>query len=309
MQYIYGTTNIEQTEESIVVLGNFDGVHIGHQKLFDVAREKADQNKLQTIVFSFYPHPSWIIGKAPKSLLMSRKDKQEAINKLQMDKLIEYPFTKEFAAIPPERFFVDILMNQLKAKIIIIGSNYYFGKGKEGNQEYLYQLGKKYHVAVHVVDTVKIDGKIVSSSAIRDLIIQGNIETANKLLGRPYSIAGEVIKGKMLGRTIGFPTINIETEEDRIYPPKGVYATKVEVYNKTYWGMTNIGYNPTVNGTSKMIETHLFDFNEELYSQVVKICFYSYIRQEQKFNSLQLLSEQIQKDKKQVLMFFESEGK
>ncbi|MDF2612643.1 MAG: riboflavin biosynthesis protein RibF [Clostridia bacterium] len=306
MQYIYGTTDIEQKENSIVVLGNFDGVHIGHQKLFELAREKAKENRLQIVVFSFYPHPSWVIGGSPKSLLMSRRDKEETIKTLQIDTLIEYPFTREFASISAERFFVDILISKLKAKVIIIGSNYYFGRGKEGNQKYLYELGQKYDVQVCVVDAVKIDGKIVSSSAIRDLITEGELETANRLLGHTYSIIGTVVRGKMLGRTIGFPTVNIKAESDRIYPPKGVYATKIQVYNREYLGMTNIGYNPTVNGSHKMIETHIFGFDEELYGEEVRVYFYSYIRAEKKFSNVTLLAEQIQKDKQQVQMFFKS---
>ncbi len=306
MQYIYGTTDIKQRENSIVVLGNFDGVHRGHQKLFEVAIKKAKEEGLQIVVFSFYPHPSWIIGNAPKPLLMSRREKEETIKNFHIDILIEYPFTREFASVSAEKFFVDVLMKQLKAKVIIIGSNYYFGRNQEGNQYYLYQLGQKYQCKVCVVDTLKIDSKTISSSTIRDLIVKGDIQTANTLLGHPYMITGQVIQGKMLGRTIGFPTINIKTESDRIYPPIGVYATKIIVYNEEYWGMTNIGYNPTVNGTDKMIETHIFDFNEQLYNQEVKIYFYDFMRPEQKFASLDLLTEQLGRDKKQIQVFFKS---
>ncbi|WP_069997496.1 bifunctional riboflavin kinase/FAD synthetase [Cellulosilyticum sp. I15G10I2] len=306
MQYIYGTTDISQKKNSIVVLGNFDGVHIGHQKLFEVAAQKAEEERLQIVVFSFYPHPSWVIGNTPKPLLMSRRDKEETIKKFQVDVLIEYPFTTEFASISAEKFFIEILMTQLRAKVIIIGSNYFFGRKKEGNQYYLRELGQKYNCKVCIVDTVKIEGKTISSSTIRDLIVKGDIETANKLLGHPYSVVGNVIQGKQLGRTIGFPTINIMAEPDRIYPPKGVYATKIHVYNRTYWGMTNIGYNPTVSGTDKMIETHIFDFDEQLYDQEVTIYFYRTIRPEQKFESLTLLADQIKQDKEQVQTFFRS---
>ena len=306
MQYFYGTTDIAQKENSIVVLGNFDGVHIGHQKLFKVAREKAKEKGLKIVVFSFYPHPSWVIGTSPKALIMSRRDKEEMIKTLQIDTLIEYPFTKAFATLSAKDFFVEILVNKLKAEVIIIGSNYYFGKGKEGNKDYLCQLGNQYHKMVCVVEAVKIEDKIVSSSVIRDLIFNGEVATANKLLGHPYSIIGQIIEGKKLGRTIGFPTLNIAAEADRVYPPKGVYATKVKVYNEEYLGMTNIGYNPTVSGRHKMIETHLFDFEGDLYGKEAKVCFYHYIRPEKKFDSFTLLAEQIQKDKKTVQQFFKS---
>ncbi len=306
MQYIYGTTDIEQQESSVVILGNFDGVHIGHQKLFLTAQEKAKARGLKTIVFSFYPHPSWVIGGAPKALLMSRRDKEETIKKFGIDLLIEYPFTKAFASVSAQSFFEDILMNQLKAKVIIIGSNYYFGKGKEGNPEFLYALGLKHDCRVYIVDAVSSDGQIISSSSIRDLITQGDIEGANQILGHPYSIIGHVVQGRMLGRTIGFPTINLLTEPERIYPPEGVYATKIKVYNNTYLGMTNIGYNPTVNGTKKIIETHIFGFSDSLYDKEVEVEFYSAIRRERKFDSLAALAEQITKDKQQVQMFFKS---
>lgn len=304
MQYIYGTTDITQSEESVVVLGNFDGVHRGHQQLFEIGRQSGQKKGLKTIVFSFHPHPTWIIGKHAKPLIMSRRDKKDIVSELKMDLLIEYPFTKEFAAISPEQFFVEIIINKLKAKVLVIGSNYYFGKGKQGDSDYMCKLGEHYNVDVRVVDTIKMDGKMISSSRIRELISQGNIQMANELLGHPYTIVGNVVQGKQLGRTIGFPTINIIADPDRIYPPNGVYATKVKVYNHEYMGMTNIGYNPTVNGTRKMIETHILGFDQDLYGQEVKMYFYDYIRHEQKFDSVQVLAKQIERDREQIQQFF-----
>lgn len=306
MEYIYGTTDIEQAKNSVVVLGNFDGVHRGHQCLFQTAVREAKKEGLQTVVFSFYPHPSWVVGGRPKPLIMSRREKEEAIKSFQTDVLIEYPFTREFASISAEQFFQDILMNQLKAQGIVIGSNYYFGKGKEGNPQYLCELGRKYGCKVWVVDMVKVGNQTISSSTIRDLIIKGDIQGANKFLGHPYTLMGEVIQGKQLGRTIGFPTVNIAAQPDRVYPRQGVYATKIQVYKEEYLGMTNIGYNPTVNGTHKMIETHIFDFDQQLYGEEVSIYFYHAIRGEQKFENLSFLAKQIQKDKEKVQMFFKS---
>lgn len=306
MQYIYGTKHIHQEKSSVVVLGNFDGVHLGHQELFKSAKNIADKEALQSIVFSFYPHPSWVIGKIAKPLIMSRRDKKEAIKKFELDILIEYPFTKDFADISAEEFFVEILINQLKAKYIIVGSNYYFGKQKQGNPEYLFQLGKKYHCAVEIIDTVSINDQTISSTVIREFILKGNLECANQFLGHPYTMIGDVVQGKQLGRTIGFPTINIIAEQDRTYPPQGVYATKVNVYGQTYLGMTNIGYNPTFEGKRKMIETHILDFDGNLYDKEVKISFYHFIRKEKKFNSLLELEQQLKKDKQEVKMFFKS---
>lgn len=306
MEYIYGTADVSQNENSVVVLGNFDGVHRGHQSLLQVAREQGEMKHLKTIVFSFYPHPSWVIGNHPKPLIMSRRDKKQIIKSLGLDILIEYPFTKAFANISPQTFFEKILLGQLKAKVLVVGENYYFGKNKAGNPQYLKELGEKHGVEVFVVPAVKYASQMISSSTIRNLIIEGNIELANEMLGHPYMIVGNVIRGKQLGRTIGFPTINLIADPDRVYPPNGVYATKVTVYNEEYLGMTNIGYNPTVNGTKKMIETHIFDFNQDLYGETVEVRFYHAIRPEQKFPSVEVLKAQIAKDHISVKRIFNS---
>lgn len=306
MEYIYGTRDVSQNENSVVVLGNFDGVHRGHQRLLQVAMQQGKMKQLKMIVFSFYPHPSWVIGNHPKPLIMSRRDKKQIVKSLGMDTLIEYPFTKAFASISPETFFEEILIGQLKAKVLVVGENYYFGRNKAGNPEYLKELGIKHGVEVCVVPAVKYEEQMISSTTIRNLIIEGNIELANEMLGHPYMIVGNVMAGKQLGRTIGFPTINLIADPDRIYPPNGVYATKVTVYNKEYLGMTNIGYNPTVNGTKKMIETHIFDFDEEIYGETVEIRFYHAIRKEQKFQNIEALQQQIEKDSHTVKRMFNS---
>lgn len=306
MEYIYGTASIEQEEASAVVLGNFDGVHKGHQRLLQIVKEEAEKRQLKTVVFSFYPHPSWVIGHNPKPLIMSRRDKKQVIRQIGIETLIEYPFTKAFANISPDVFFEEILIKKLKAKVLVVGMNYYFGKDKTGNPDYLRALGEKHGVEVFVVDAVSEGSEMISSTKIRKLIIEGRIEEANKMLGHPYTIIGNVIKGKQLGRKLGFPTINILADLDRVYPPNGVYVTEVTVYNKTFMGMTNIGYNPTVNGKEKMIETHLFDFCDDIYGEVVEIRFYHGIRSEQKFESIDHLSMQLEKDKENVKSFFNS---
>ncbi|MBQ1274238.1 MAG: bifunctional riboflavin kinase/FAD synthetase [Cellulosilyticum sp.] len=304
MQYSYSTADIKRHKECVVVLGNFDGVHKGHQMLFKVARQEAHKKGLETVVFSFYPHPTWVIGNQPKSLLMSRRDKKRMVQHLGMDVLVEYPFTKEFASISPEEFFTKILIEQLKARVLVVGSNYYFGRDKIGNPSFLKGLGKTYNVEVHVIEAVMEKNQMISSSQIRQLILTGKIEKANEMLGHPYMIVGNVVQGKQLGRTIGFPTINLIADPDRVYPPNGVYATKVKVYSKTFLGMTNIGYNPTVNGEKKMIETHILDFNETLYGEEVEVDFYHFIRPEQKFDSIEALQAQISCDKERVLQIF-----
>lgn len=306
MQYIYGTTDVIRHNKSVVVLGNFDGVHKGHQKLFKVAKQEATKQGLETVVFSFYPHPTWVIGQSRKSLLMSRRDKKEMIEHLGIDVLVEYPFTKEFAQICPEDFFLKILVGQLNASVLVVGSNYFFGRGKKGTPEFLSHLGEKYNVNVCIVEAVEEMGQTISSTRIRQMIIDGEIEAANEMLGHPYRVVGKVKQGKMLGRTLGFPTINLIADPNRVYPPNGVYATKIKVYSKSYWGMTNIGFNPTVNGKNKMIETHIFDFDQVLYGQEVAIYFYQFMRYESKFDSIEALKRQIVADKETVQLFFKS---
>lgn len=304
MQYIYGTADVKRHKKSVVVLGNFDGVHKGHQKLFEVAKYEAHKKGLETVVFSFYPHPTWVIGNKRKSLLMSRRDKKQMIQHLGIDVLVEYPFTKEFANSSPEEFFIEVLVKKLNVCVLVVGSNYYFGKDKAGNAEFLKKIGKQYGVEVHVVEAVMTEGKMISSSKIRNLILEGKIEEANEMLGHPYTVVGSVVQGKMLGRTLGFPTINLIADPDRVYPPNGVYVTKVKVYSKMYLGITNIGFNPTVSGEKKMIETHLMEFNQSIYGEDVEIYFYHFIRPEKKFENIEALKKQIASDIEQVQYFF-----
>lgn len=300
MRYIYGTSYINQVANSIVVLGNFDGVHLGHQKLFNLAKEKAKETGFQVIALSFYPHPTWVLGNNPKPLLNSREEKKARIEAVGVDVFIEYPFTKEFANISPEEFFHRTLVNKLRAKVVIIGSNYYFGKDKKGDIVHMKKLGEKYEVEICAVDTVKSQGITISSTNVRNLILQGNMHQATQLLGHPYTITGEVVHGKALGRTIGFPTANVKADESRIYPPNGVYATVIEVDNKHYLGITNIGYNPTVSGKNKTVETHIFDFDKLIYGETIKISLCEYMRPEKKFNSLSELVSQLKEDKKRA---------
>ena len=306
MQYVNEPSRIERDEPSVVALGSFDGVHRGHQKLFKLAKEESQRLNIETIVFSFYPHPTWIVGNSKKSLIMSQEEKRNIIESIGIDILIEYPFTKDFADMLPEDFFANILVNKLHTKVLVVGSNYYFGKGKQGGVELLKELGEKYNVKVVIVDAVLEGDEIISSSRIRKLISSGNIEMANKLAGHPYSVSGTIVKGNQLGRKLGFPTINIMTEEYRAYPPNGVYATKVYIDKKQYLGITNIGYAPTVDVEVKRIETYIYDFNEDVYGKHAKVEFYKFIRPERKFNSIDELKSEVDKNKQQVTEYFSS---
>lgn len=300
MQYICENAHIQLQEASVVVLGNFDGVHRGHQKLLETALEVAKNKSMLAVALSFYPHPTMVLGKTPKALVMSRRDRKNKMLEIGMDVFIEYPFTKAFAAISPQVFFEQILVKQLCAKTIVVGSNYYFGKNQKGDVNFLREMGAIHDVQICVVDTVQDHGQVISSTRIRAFIQKGDMARAAELLGHPYTITGSVVHGKKLGRTIGFPTLNVIADPDRIYPPNGVYATIVKVYNKLFMGITNIGYNPTVGGSIKMVETHLFDFEGNLYGEEIEIMFYDSIRPEKKFSSMDALCEQIGKDKEKA---------
>ncbi len=304
MKYVHDSTQITNQKECVVVLGNFDGIHIGHQKLLEKAREEAKYKKIEVVVFSFYPPPTWVLSDKKKKLITSREEKVKLMKEYGVNTFIEYPFDIEFSKITPSDFVRDILVKKLKAKSIVIGRNYHFGKRREGDSEYLKNIGKDNAMDVSVVDTVKIENRVVSSSVIRDLIAEGNIELVSKMLGRNYSVEGTVMHGKKLGRTIGFPTANLSTDNNRVYPPNGVYATSINLEDKTYLGITNIGINPTVLGKNKVIETNIFDFNGDIYDKNIEISFYKYIRSEKKFQSLDELKNQISEDSYQVRRFF-----
>ena len=297
MQYIYGTTNIKLLKETIVILGNFDGIHIGHQELFQVAKNTAQTKGLKTVLFSFFPHPTWVLGNSPKQLLMSREEKRKKIEDLGIDIYVEYPFSMEFSQITAEAFITDILLKKLNGKAVVIGDKYFFGKNKEGNISYMHKLGGKYNFDVFVVKEIKEDNNTVSSTYIRDLILNGEINKASELLGHLYTVSGIVTKGKQLGRTLGFPTINIIPEQIKVLPPNGVYITKVWISGKVYNGISNVGYNPTVNGDIKKVETYILDFCEDVYGKEASVGFVNYIRPEIKFASLDELEGQLRKDK------------
>ena len=280
MQYIYGTTNIKLLEGTIVILGNFDGVHIGHQELFQIAKSVGKTKGLKTVLFSFFPHPTWILGTNPKPLLMSREEKKDKIEKLGIDIYVEYPFSVGFSQISAKAFITEILLKKLNGKAVVIGANYFFGKNKQGNVAYMHKLGQKYNFDVFVVNEIKEDETTVSSTYIRDLILNGEIAKANQLLGHLYKVKGIVTKGKQLGRTLGFPTINIIPDMAKIVPPNGVYITKVWLRGKMYNGIANVGFNPTVNGDVKKVETYIFDFSENVYGEEASIGFIKYIRPE-----------------------------
>lgn len=278
----------------VLTIGNFDGVHKGHRVLFEIVKGKARDRNCHSAVLTFDPHPLKILSpeKAPEPLV-SKQEKIELILKAGIDHVICQEFTPEFAKVSAKDFVLKILVETLRVSEVVVGYDYGFGRNREGNIDLLRELGALKGFSVYVVQPVNINGKIASSTAIRNLIKEGEIEAANELLGRCYSIRGKVVKGKGRGQSIlNIPTANLEISE-RLIPKGGVYATWTSVKGETYPSVTNIGFNPTFENGSFSIETHILDYYSNLLNEEIDLSFIKRIRDEIKFESIPKLREQI----------------
>ncbi|MBR4015375.1 MAG: bifunctional riboflavin kinase/FAD synthetase [Anaerotignum sp.] len=302
-------THIEQAQPTAVTLGNFDGLHLGHRALIQLTKQFAEEENLKSVVFTFSPHPMFVFRKKEDfALIMAPSEKKFTVEQMGVDIYVEYPFDEEFAAMSAEDFAIKLIFEKLKCKVLIVGENYRFGKGASGNYEMLQRLGEERGVKVIAVPSVLYGEERVSSSRIRRCLVDKDLEAANRMLTVPYFILGTVAEGKKLGRTIGFPTVNIIAHPLKLFPPNGVYATKTLYKGKYYYGVTNIGKNPTVNGTKKIVETYLFDFNETIYGETLQTFFYHFLRSEQKFPSVEELQKQIAINAEQAREYFASEA-
>jgi riboflavin biosynthesis protein ribF len=299
---------IEQNCPTAVTLGNFDGVHMGHRKLIETAKEYAEKENLKSVVFTFKPHPMFIFGnRENNALIMSPDEKKIAVEKMGVDTYIEYPFDREFASMSPEDFAIKIVFEKLKCKVLVVGYDYRFGKMNKGDYKLLESLGKQYGVKTVFIPNVIYEGERVSSTRIRDRLVNKDVDGANRMLTQPYYIYGHVAEGKKLGRQLGFPTVNILAHEDKLFPPNGVYATATVYEGKLYYGMTNVGYNPTVNGKRKTVETNLFDFDKVIYGEPILTFFFKWLRDENKFESVEALRQQLTRDIVNAKEYFLSE--
>ena len=281
---------------SVVTLGNFDGVHLGHRELFRSLVKTARQLNCPSIVYTFNPHPLKFLApeKAPL-LLNTPAEKQRLIAASHVDYLIETPFTTDFAKMSPEIFVTDILLEKLKIKALIVGYDYAFGKGRRGDTNFLQACGEKYGFHVEVLQPVGDDGLPYSSTLIRQMIAAGDVSDVVRLLGRQYNLEGVVVHGDQRGRTLGFPTANLETEKEQL-PAPGVYAVKVRHNLQEYGGVVNIGRRPTFDVEGSTIEVYLLDFTGGLYGQKLRIYFVERLRDEQKFASVEALVATIEMD-------------
>jgi len=297
MKIVDDFEKIKNLPYPVLTIGNFDGVHLGHQALFQLVINRAREMKGTSIVYTFVPHPLRVIApeRAPK-MITTYKEKIRLIEQSGIDLIICTHFTKSFANLSAEDFTREILCNTLHIKEIFIGSNYLFGKGRKGTPDLLKRFGRRCGFKVNIIDEIKIDNVIVSSSKIRNLIAKGRVDEASKLLGRNYSIEGIVVEGTKRGSSLlKFPTANLLTPNELI-PKDGVYAVTVEIGEKTYIGATNIGFNPTFPDKRFSIETHILDFNGNLMGKTLRLNFIKRIRDEIKFSSVGELANQIKTD-------------
>ncbi len=278
---------------SVVTIGNFDGVHVGHQKIINRAKFAADRLQLPLVVVSFDPHPGKVLypEKAPK-LIKTRKQKRDLLRKMGVDYFYVVNFTPSFARKSPEEFVDEVLIDSLGTKEVYVGFNFAFGSNRSGDVEFLKHQGKIKGFNVFPIEPVTIEGEIVSSSAIRLLLEEGQVRKANRFLGRYYYLEGIVIHGRQIGRKIGFPTANIITENELV-PRLGVYATYTRLNGDDLPGITNIGYKPTFGSEKIIVETHIFNFEREIYGELIEVKFVDFIRPERKFGNVDELVKEI----------------
>ncbi|MEZ4801312.1 MAG: bifunctional riboflavin kinase/FAD synthetase [Gelidibacter sp.] len=310
MKKIVNINTYVQEQPTILTIGTFDGVHIGHQKIIKRLIKVGKEKKLKTVVLTFFPHPRMVLQKNSDIQLLNTIEEREAIlTSLGLDQMVTKTFTKEFANLSAEEFVKTILVDTLQAKYIIIGYDHQFGKDRSANIDDLKVFGDDYDFEVEEISAQDVENVSVSSTKIRTALQQGDIVTANSYLGYHYFLTGTVIKGKGLGKQIGFPTANIHIKEDyKLIPKNGVYVVKGTIQGETVFGMMNIGTNPTVDGKYQSIEAHFFDFEKDIYGEILKVEFLKRLRDEQKFESLEFLQAQLKKDKLDAKKFLNNHG-
>lgn len=300
----------EPFAQPCVTIGNFDGVHLGHQQLFGEVVQRAVRNGGCSVVVTFDPHPLRVLRPDGIKLISTIDQKIEQIERAGIDVLVIIPFDKEFAATSAEQFVQRILLDTIGMTELVVDYDYAFGKGRSGNTEFLTEKGRENGFPVTVVPPYYQDGMLVSSTKIRELVSDGRMEEACWLLGRPYQIRGEVQVGKRRGgMEIGYPTANLQVNQEDLIPRIGVYATQVICGGRCYGGVLNIGYNPTFAEGQLVAETHIFDFKEDIYGKPIRLNLLAFIRDEKKFSGIRELAEQIGRDVIEAQRILHTRGK
>lgn len=303
MEIIHSLSNYKHTEKTVVTIGTFDGVHIGHQKIIEQVVSSAKKEGKKAVLLTFFPHPRMVLQKEATIELINTIDEKAALlAKTGIDYLVIHPFSLTFSRLTALDFVRDILSNQLNTSKLIIGYDHHFGKNREGNLEQLTEYSHLYDFEVVEIPAQDINDVSVSSTKIRKALSEKNIKTANKYLGYNFMLTGKVVNGKQLGGTIGFPTANISVKETyKLIPNTGVYVVKSKIDNEIVFGMMNIGFRPTINGNHQTIEVHFFDFDQNLYHQNLTVEILYFLRDEQKFSSVEKLISQLKIDKSNAL--------
>lgn len=303
MEIIHSLSNYKHTEKTVVTIGTFDGVHIGHQKIIEQVVSSAKKEGKKAVLLTFFPHPRMVLQKEATIELINTIDEKAALlAKTGIDYLVIHPFSLTFSRLTALDFVRDILSNQLNTSKLIIGYDHHFGKNREGNLEQLTEYSHLYDFEVVEIPAQDINDVSVSSTKIRKALSEKNIKTANKYLGYNFMLTGKVVNGKQLGGTIGFPTANISVKETyKLIPNTGVYVVKSKIDNEIVFGMMNIGFRPTINGNHQTIEVHFFDFDQNLYHQNLTVEILYFLRDEQKFSSVEKLISQLKTDKSNAL--------
>ena len=296
MQIITSFDEMNLANASAVAIGKFDGIHLGHRQLLGEIIAKK-QEGMKAVVFTFNPSPSALFSKVKEKELTSTEEKRQIFESLGIDILVEFPLTYETAATPKEVFVEEILVKRLNAGFIVAGTDLSFGKNGEGNSDFLIEESRKFNFEVEIIDKISYKGEIISSTLVRKAIAEGDVKKAHFMMGNPYFVQGIVQKGNQLGRTIGFPTVNLVAEEEKLLPPNGVYKTEVIVDGRIFEAITNVGCKPTVTDNEQIfIESYLYNFRENIYGKRIEVHFLEFMRQEQKFDSIEDLKKQLQKD-------------
>ena len=299
MKIVREFENYTENTPKVLSLGMFDGVHFGHISIINLLKSLAQENNLETAILTFWPHPRKVFNPNDEiKLLNTLNEKLNLLENANLDVVFLKSFDENFRNLTGEEFVIQILVEKLNVKHIIIGHDHVFGKNKSGNFELLQKLSKELDFVVQQLDAVKEGEFNISSTKIRNCLANGNIIGANKMLGYHYSVSGKVIDGKKLGRTIGYPTANIEVDELKLLPKKGAYIVEVYVKNKFYKGMLSIGTNPTVNGDKLTVEVYILDFNKDIYDEEITVKFRDFLHEEIKFESLEKLIERLDEDKR-----------
>jgi len=308
LETVYSISDFTPTQETYVTIGTFDGVHIGHQKIIKNLVSQAKSNGKKSVLLTFFPHPRMVLQKEVSvKLINTINERKELLEKTGLDYLIIHPFSREFSRLTALDFVRDILVNQLKTSKLIIGYDHHFGKNREGNIEQLSEFSQIYNFEIEEIPAQDIDSVAVSSTKIRNALKSGELKTANDYLGYEFTLKGEVVKGENIGSKIGFPTANIVIEEEyKLIPKSGVYIVKSLIEGIEYFGMMNIGNRPTLNGKDQTIEIHFFNFQDDLYGKNINVQLIYFLREEQKFNSIQDLTAQLKLDKQSSLTYIEN---